>query len=210
MIRRSLLLRIWLLCHVSSSLYRLAMTANGAPNVLDSACSGYDTQFALANGTNGVINAIVTKGTDIFVGGIFTAAGNLNANNVAKYDTLTNTWSTLGNGGGNGVSSMVQTMAVIGNDLYVGGNFTSANVGGTTVSANSVAKVNLTTGVWSALGGGTFFVNSMVANGTDLYIGGGFTSANGGALAANFIVKVRHHERRLEHARNRRRQRREQ
>jgi hypothetical protein len=163
--------------------------ASAAPCLSAPDCSGYDTQFALANGTNGTVSAMVVKGTDIFVAGTFTAAGNVNANNVARFDTLTNTWSTLGNTGGNGVNSAVETMAVIGNDLYVGGNFSSANVGGTTVSTNSVAKVNLTTGVWSALGGGTFFVHSMAANGTDLYIGGGFTSANGGALAANFIVK---------------------
>lgn len=156
----------------------------GAPG-----CSGYDTQFALPSGTNGPVYATLVKGTDIYVGGTFSAVGGIAANNLAKFDTTTGTWSVIGTGGGNGVSYTVLALAFVGNDLYVAGSFSSANVGGTTVSANQIAKVNVQTGVWSAVSGGPVFINAMAANGTDLYVGGGFTVVNG-STAANYIAKL--------------------
>jgi hypothetical protein len=72
------------------------------------------------------------------VGGTFTQAGGVSANGVARFNTQTNTWSTLGTGSSNGVSGSVFALAVVGNEVFVGGRFTSA--GG--VSANYVARWN--------------------------------------------------------------------
>jgi hypothetical protein len=58
------------------------------------------------------------------VGGVFTQAGGVSANNVARFNTQTNTWSTLGTGSSNGVSGDVFALAVVGNEVYVGGAFT--------------------------------------------------------------------------------------
>ena len=118
-------------------------------------CSGWDTQFTLPNGVSDAVYSLAVSGSDIYIGGDFTAAGNVSANRVAKFNTLTNTWSALGNGGGNGVDDVVLALAVIGSDLYVGGSFTTANVGGPSLSTNRVAKVNSATGVWNALGTGS-------------------------------------------------------
>lgn len=52
------------------------------------------------------------------------------------------------------MNNTVFALALSGSDLYVGGGFGAANEGGTTVSANRVAKFNTTTGVWSAFGTG--------------------------------------------------------
>jgi len=148
------------------------------------------------NGLNDFALAVAVNGTDIYVGGIFSFAGAVPANGIAKFDTLTNTWSALGTGGGNGVDGTVQALAVSGGDLYVAGDFTMANVGGATVNVNNVAKVNLATGVWSALGtGGGNGVNSQIrallVSGSNLYVAGLFTTANVGStpVSANRVAK---------------------
>ena len=64
------------------------------------------------------------------------SAGGVNANFVARFNTLTNTWSSLGTGSQNGVNNWVSALAVVGNEVVVGGLFTFA--GG--VSANYVAR----------------------------------------------------------------------
>ena len=118
--------------------YRMETMASGGPRFVPASttanCNDWDTQFMPPNGVNNTVYALLVSGTDIYVGGLFTVAGNVAANNVAKFDTLTNTWSTLGTGGGNGVDGSVHALAVSGSDLYVGGGFTTANVGGTTVN----------------------------------------------------------------------------
>lgn len=170
--------------------YRLEMTASGAPRFMATTCSGYDTQFALPNGTNGSVYAMQVKGTDIYIGGNFTAVGDINANDVAKFDTLTNTWSALsGASGGNGVDSIVTNMLFVGNELYVAGSFQRANAGGTNIPASQIAKFNIQTNTWSAVSGGPVFVHAMATNGTDLYVGGGFTVVNSN-LAANYVAKL--------------------
>jgi hypothetical protein len=63
---------------------------------------------------------------------VFTSAGGVSANYVARFNTQTNTWSSLGTGSSNGVNNYVYALAVVGNEVVVGGDFTSA--GG--VSAN--------------------------------------------------------------------------
>ena len=76
----------------------------------------------------------------------------------------------------------VHTLAVIGTDLYVAGDFTSA--GG--MNVNNIAKWDGTQ--WSALGSGmNYWVSALAAIGTDLYAGGVFTNAGG--VSANAIAK---------------------
>ena len=91
-----------------------------------------------SNGVNGGVNALAVVGNEVYVGGAFTQAGGVSANHVARFNSLTNTWSALGTGSSNGVSGEVRALAVVGNEVVVGGAFTSA--GG--VSANYVARWN--------------------------------------------------------------------
>jgi hypothetical protein len=90
------------------------------------------------NGVNNRVSALAMVGNEVFVGGYFTWAGGVSANYVARFNTQTNTWSTLGTGSQNGVNNWVYALAVSGNEVFVGGTFTSA--GG--VSANYVARYN--------------------------------------------------------------------
>jgi len=138
------------------------------------------------NGVSGVVTALAVVGNEVVVGGNFTLAGGVSANYVARFNTQTNTWSTLGTGSQNGVNDDVNALAVVGNEVVVGGNFTLA--GG--VSANYVARFNTQTNTWSTLGTGSSNgvfgsnVNALAVVGNEVYVGGAFISA-GGVFANN-------------------------
>jgi N-acetylneuraminic acid mutarotase len=56
-------------------------------------------------GFGGEVNALAIDGQGrVYVGGRFAQAGEVSANNVARFDPQTNTWSALGTGANNGVS----------------------------------------------------------------------------------------------------------
>ncbi|MBX7209370.1 MAG: choice-of-anchor D domain-containing protein [Verrucomicrobiaceae bacterium] len=148
------------------------------------------TWSALGSGIGGAnagtanVFALAMIGSDLYVGGDFTSAGGITANRVAKWNTVTQTWSALGTGIVRGSNSgRVQALAVMGSDLYVGGDISSA--GG--IPAAGIAKWNGTS--WSALGAGAdSYVNALCVQGTDLYVGGQFGSA-GGVANTNRIAK---------------------
>jgi hypothetical protein len=96
-------------------------------------------------------------------------------------------WSALGSdGAGNGpLNFATQAIAVMGNDLFVGGQFTDA---GGIATADYVARWNGTN--WSALGSNgagdgalNGYVYDLEVSGTDLYVGGAFRNAGGVATA---------------------------
>jgi hypothetical protein len=138
----------------------------------------------IAGGTS-VRALAVLPGGDVIAGGLFTTAGGVSANGIARYNPSTGDWSALGIGTGR-----VDSLAVLpGGDVLVGGSFSSA--GG--VPANNIARYNPGTGVWSALGagvGGVAFplVRSLaVLPGGDVLAGGLFTTAGG--VSANRIAR---------------------
>ncbi len=126
-------------------------------------------------------------GSKLYVGGMFSQAGGISANRIARWDGTH--WSAVGNrvtGSPPLNLSFIRTMAVYddgtGAALYVGGLFTSPG--------KNIAKYN---GVWSSLGAGTSnIVNTLATfnNGTGeaLYVGGTFTSA-GGVVNARRIAR---------------------
>jgi len=127
--------------------------------------------------------ALAVSGNDLYVGGYFTMAGGIAANRIAKWNG--SSWSALGSG----MNAEVDAVAVSGSDLYALGRFTTA--GG--VSANYIAKWNGSS--WSALGSGMGgfqfgfpYLNALAVSGSDLYAGGGFTTA-GGKVSA-YVAKA--------------------
>jgi len=123
------------------------------------------------------VRAIAVRDADAYIGGVFTNAGGVTANNIARWNG--SSWSALGLGvNSNVLASAFDYRGV----LCVGGRFTTAGP----IAANRIAfwdGVN-----WSALGSG--LDNSclcLVTNGSDLYAGGSFLNA-GGALV-NRIAK---------------------
>lgn len=84
---------------------------------------------------------------NVYVGGIFTTAGNVSASRIAKWSASDSTWSALGSG----LNYNCLALAVDSSgDVYAGGDFTTA--GGITV--NYMAKWTVSTSTWSAFGAG--------------------------------------------------------
>ncbi len=133
------------------------------------------------------VYALAVIGADVYIGGDFgtTGAGDVPCNNVVKWNGLN--WTNLGAGSDNGVNGIVRTLAVLGDDLYVGGEFTTA--GG--IPAACIAKWDGT--VWSALGSGlgwnfnTPAVRAMAVMNGSLYVGGVFNTAGG--ITVNCIAR---------------------
>lgn len=76
------------------------------------------------NGLNLTVLSFAVKGNDLWVGGRFrrtfdSAVTNLNY--LAQYNILTNTWSAVPE---NGMNSDVNSLLFVGDDLYLGGEFT--------------------------------------------------------------------------------------
>lgn len=95
-------------------------------------------------GSGGVdrVYSLALNGTDLYAAGIFTTAGPIPANGIARWDGAN--WSTLGSG----ISGTALSLATYSNLVCVGGSFTSA--GG--VNAANFAVWNGSS--WSAPGSG--------------------------------------------------------
>ncbi len=55
--------------------------------------------------------------------GVFVQAGGMVADNIAEWNLSTSTWSSLGTGDANGTTERVYAIAILGTDVYVGGDF---------------------------------------------------------------------------------------
>ena len=127
-------------------------------------------------GTDGYVSAAAVDASgNLFIGGWFAVAGNVSANNIARWDG--SSWSTLASG----MNGEVDALAMSGTNLFAGGYFTTA--GG--VSANNIAQWNGNR--WAALGSGMNGpVGALAVSGTNLYAASGFSIAqwNGSSWSA--------------------------
>jgi hypothetical protein len=163
-------------------------------------------------GTSGSIQAMATFGDEIYVGGSFTTIGGISASYIARYNTITSAWTSvpgltspvnailvngtdiyIGTDGGirryntlNGTYNLIGTnypdgavyaISIGGGFLFAGGSFTTLFSG---VTANRVARCNISTSLWSSMGSGlNERVFALATVGTNLYVGGLFTTAGG-------------------------------
>jgi len=98
------------------------------------------------NGLRGTIYCIALDSyNNVYIGGLFTNAGNVSVYNIAKYNIKTLQWSSLGT---QTFNSNINSIAIdSSNNIYVGGDFT--NIG------PYIAKWTSATNVWSSIGGPT-------------------------------------------------------
>ena len=132
------------------------------------------------NGMNGGVNALTFHQGALYVGGLFQQTNDANpipANRVARWDPSNQSWSALATATGNGVSGQVLTLLSHGNELYVGGDFFSANVGDS-LTVRNVARWDGTN--WAPLAsadggiGTSSRVEALASNGDAVYAGGDF------------------------------------
>jgi len=135
--------------------YRMVLGRHGAPRFVraGAAATGdtsWDDRFGLPGVQNGInvsqVNAIAVAGSDVYVGGIFTFAGDAPHSFIAEWDGQA--WQNLSGGvtgAPSGESPEVDALAVSGTTLYVGGIFTAAHNGATAVTVNNVAAWNTQT-----------------------------------------------------------------
>jgi len=135
---------------------------------------------------DGAVYALAVSGTDLYVGGAFSNVGTSVGSpldNVVMWDG--STWSALGsNGSGDGaIAEPVYALAVVGTDVYVGGDF--YNAAGIS-TGDRIARWD--GAAWNAMGSGgpdggaiNGDVNALAASasGADLYVGGWFTDTAG-------------------------------
>ncbi len=152
---------------------------------------------ALGSGINGSLNAVAVNGNNVYVGGNFATAGGVAARGVARWDGVA--WSPMGTCGIDCpfAWTSVNAIATSSNNVYVGGSFSSARApqksspiarSPSGVSASNIARWNLLTNTWYALGSGVDnSVTSLALSGGNLYVGGYFISA--GSVDANYIAK---------------------
>jgi hypothetical protein len=123
-------------------------------------------------------------GTVVVAGGRFEWAGGAQCNNIAYYDGAA--WHPLGLGLTSDIDySEVNALAVVNGQLYAGGYFNSSGI----TQVNNLAK--WTGGMWQdAAGGVNGVVRALMANGSELIVGGSFLSVGPGMIPARFAARL--------------------
>ena len=125
----------------------------------------FDQPWTLVNGT---VYAIAVDGTDVYVGGDFTWAGQItDCRHIARWNTVSGLWEPLLGG----LDGTVYAIAVSGTNVFAGGAFTG-----------HVSVFHNASGLWQSLGANNI-VYALAASGTDVYAGGYFTTP------ASYIAK---------------------
>ena len=119
----------------------------------------------IAGGSTPNVTCIEVDGDNVYVGGAFTQAGAVNATNVARWNG--SAWSAMGNG----FNGPVRALCMYAGSLYVGGSFTNSSLAITNLArwdGSSWIPVNANRSVWD-----------LVSDGTNLYVGGNFSTVAG-------------------------------
>ncbi|HXR05235.1 MAG TPA: hypothetical protein VN836_11060 [Verrucomicrobiae bacterium] len=125
---------------------------------------------------------VINNGTNVYVGGLFLAAGNKLANSIASWDGVN--WSPIGTPGQiNGLSGGIRAMANDGTNLYAGGAFLWAGL----TNAVNIARWDGTN--WWPVGAGlNNTVDAIAVTNNLIYAGGLFTAALDGTALPYFGV----------------------
>ena len=125
---------------------------------------------------NGTVRALAVSGDNVYVGGDFSSVAGTTRNRLAAVNTAGSLLAWDPGTGGPPGNREVYALAVSGDNIYVGGAF--ASVASTTRS--TLAAVNTAGSLlsWnpSPSGSGLFAVKTIAVSGTNIYIGGTFTT----------------------------------
>lgn len=144
----------------------------------------------VGTGVSGIVYCMIVHNNSLVIGGIINNAGGISVANIAKWNGTAWLSHSSGFTGAPPFGGLVYSLGIHNNELYAGGNFTTA--GG--VSASGIARFNGS--AWSALGQGLsiatnppnpLFVYAMASTSTGLVIGGTF-SGSGTVSSTNLIL----------------------
>lgn len=170
----------------------VALVAASAPPAWADGSAGASSSPAHTWSTNGRVSAILTVGSSVILGGDFTSVvdtngRSFNANRLAKYVPGTGTFDTSWTPSVNGP---VFALAASGNQVFVGGLFTS--VAGSTKSA--LAAVSLSTGALDKTFTATTNqeVDALAVVGASLFLAGNFAKVtdSSGLTSRSYVAKV--------------------
>ncbi|MGD0711878.1 MAG: PKD domain-containing protein [Bacteroidales bacterium] len=130
----------------------------------------------LGYGVDGNVSAMAEYHNELYVGGQFTKAGNINVSNIAKWDGIK--WFAVASG----VDASITSMCVYSGELYLGGNFIMAG----SDTLNHIAKWDGKTlqPVGKGINGR---ILTMAVFKNELYVAGQFSNA--GSIATSNIAK---------------------
>jgi hypothetical protein len=152
------------------------------------------TWSGLESGADDTVYAMAVIGSDLYIGGEFTNVGSsfTTESCIARWNGVT--WFPVGAIHNSPVAPVVNALTVSGTDLYVGGRFYSVHQPSQgSVTVHCVAKWDGS--LWShptpGVDSSTGTVNAVAVQGTDVYIGGSFSSVGPffETFAAKNIVK---------------------
>jgi len=148
-------------------------TAGASKIILDGNISGFSS---LGTGMNSYVSSLTVYNGELIAGGLFTIAGGVSANRVARWNG--SSWFALGAG----MNGDIRALTVYNGELIAGGDFTQA--GG--VFVNYIARWNGSS--WSPLGTGmNDRVRALTVYNNELIAAGWFTQAGG--ISANRIAR---------------------
>lgn len=165
-----------------------------------SAASPTDEWWALPHkGLDNTVYAMAVIGNDVYVGGYMTQTFDhvVTVRGIAKFNTINQVWSdmnahlyTVFEDGCIEAPAAVFALAVNGVSLYVGGNFGN-DTDCFSLTPNRIAKFNTNTNTWADLAhkGLNGEVDALAVSGTDVFIGGKFTTTDDNALALSHIAQ---------------------
>lgn len=163
---------------VGSNVYvggNFSFAGNGYAANIAKWSEGSQSWTNLGEGLNGVPAAMAVDGDNLYVGGYFSVAGGRAAWAVAIWDIANERWEPFGFGPDSGVDSLL----LFDGDVYVSGRAEDSLTG--SADQGVFAKWDPQSETWPSVGvrlwGSAQYINTLVADGTNLYAGGSFTRA---------------------------------
>lgn len=148
------------------------------PTILLNEDDNWDAGFQEGKSIDGGdVYSIATSGDDTYIAGSFGKVGNIAAQNIARWNSKTQSWHTLGAG----IEGVVTGIAVKGRQVFVCGIITKAG----NVKVGNVAMWDEDTQTWSSLGDGipSGLVKTVCIAGNDVFFGGFFSTSFGNCIA---------------------------
>ncbi|MBK7892185.1 MAG: delta-60 repeat domain-containing protein [Bdellovibrionales bacterium] len=155
-----------------------------------------DTVFSPISGSNGANNSVLALQLDgvggLYLGGAFTTYRGTAANRVTKVNAMSGVKDTVfsPNTGANGAGGQVNALALVGTDLYIGGAFTAYRgaVANRIARVSAVGVMDMVFSPATGANGANNTVSALTTDGTDVYLGGAFTTYRG--AVANRVARI--------------------